>query len=69
MEKILNGTEGFVDKQPLKNFWYVVALGDDIDSNPISVKLLNEDLVIWRGFAGCLIAAAEKCQNFELTGQ
>tara|TARA_B100000700_G_scaffold109644_1_gene123601 strand:- start:2154 stop:3164 length:1011 start_codon:yes stop_codon:yes gene_type:complete len=63
MEKILNGTEGFVDKQPLKNFWYVVALGDDIDSNPISVKLLNEDLVIWRGFDGSLIAAVEKCPH------
>ena len=36
MEKILNGTEGFVDKQPLKNFWYVVALGDDIDPSTYS---------------------------------
>ena len=52
MEKTMNGIEGFVDKKALKNFWYVVALSVDIDSNPFSVKLLNEDFVIWRDVNG-----------------
>jgi len=63
MEKILNNTEGFVNKQSLKNYWYVVALADDVDSNPISVKLLNEDFVIWRESNGGLTAAEERCPH------
>jgi len=63
MEKTLNSTEGFVDKQPLRNYWYAVALSDDVDSNPISVKLLNEDFVIWRDPNGGLIAAEERCPH------
>jgi len=63
MEKILNDTEGFVNKQSLKNYWYVVALADDVDSNPISVKLLNEDFVIWRDSNGGLTAAEERCPH------
>jgi len=63
MEKILNNIEGFVNKQSLKNYWYVVALADDVDSNPISVKLLNEDFVIWRDSNGGLTAAEERCPH------
>ena len=63
MEKTMNGIEGFVDKKALKNFWYVVALSVDIDSNPISVKLLNEDFVIWRDINGSLVAAEERCPH------
>jgi len=63
MEKILNNTEGFVNKQSLKSYWYVVALADDVDSNPISVKLLNEDFVIWRDSNGGLTAAEERCPH------
>ena len=63
MDRTHNDSERFIDKQPLKNYWYVVALGNDLGLNPISVKLLNEDFVIWRDSDGDLIAAKEKCPH------
>ena len=63
MERKLNYTDGFVDKPVLRNCWYAVALCDEVESNPISVKLLNEDFVIWRELNGGLIAAPERCPH------
>ncbi len=63
MERKLNYTDGFVDKPVLRNYWYAVALCDEVESNPISVKLLNEDFVIWRELNGGLIAAPERCPH------
>ena len=63
MERTQNDSERFVDKRPLRNYWYVVALADDLGLNPISVKLLSEDFVIWRDSDGGLIAAKEKCPH------
>ncbi|MBU39785.1 MAG: hypothetical protein CL430_04400 [Acidimicrobiaceae bacterium] len=63
MERKLNYTDGFVDKPVLRNYWYAVALCDEVESNPISVKLLNEDFVIWRESNGGLIAAPERCPH------
>ena len=63
MERKLNYTDGFVGKPVLRNYWYAVALCDEVESNPISVKLLNEDFVIWRESNGGLIAAPERCPH------
>ena len=63
MERKLNYTDGFVDKPVLRNYWYAVALCDEVELNPISVKLLNEDFVIWRESNGGLIAAPERCPH------
>ncbi|MEC7909712.1 MAG: aromatic ring-hydroxylating dioxygenase subunit alpha [Actinomycetota bacterium] len=63
MKRKLNYTDGFVDKPVLRNYWYAVALCDEVESNPISVKLLNEDFVIWRESNGGLIAAPERCPH------
>lgn len=63
MGETLTVSEGFVHKRPLKNYWYVVASSEDVISNPHSVKLLDEDFVIWRDSDGDLIAAEEKCPH------
>lgn len=63
MARSLNDLERFVEKPPLKNYWYAVALSDDVDLNPIAVKLLDEEFVIWRESDGGLIAAESKCPH------
>ena len=63
MARALNDLERFVEKPPLKNYWYAVALSDDVDLNPIAVKLLDEEFVIWRESDGGLIAAESKCPH------
>ncbi len=63
MARALNNLERFVEKPPLKNYWYAVALSDDVDLNPIAVKLLDEEFVIWRESDGGLIAAESKCPH------
>ena len=63
MERSLSGLEGFVDKPSLKNYWYAVALSDDVSLTPIAIKLLGEEFVIWREPDGGLIAAEEKCPH------
>lgn len=63
MARALSDLERFVDKPPLKNYWYAVALSDDVDFNPIAVKLLDEEFVIWRESDGGLIAAESECPH------
>ena len=63
MARALNDLERFVEKPPMKNYWYAVALSDDVDLNPIAVKLLDEEFVIWRESDGGLIAAESKCPH------
>ena len=47
----------FVNNPALRNAWYPVAEPADIASDPVSVRLLGQDLVLWRGEGGEIVAA------------
>jgi phenylpropionate dioxygenase-like ring-hydroxylating dioxygenase large terminal subunit len=55
----------FVEAPALRGYWYVVAESDDIAGAPHAVRLLGDDVVIWRGPDGALIAAPDRCPHRE----
>ena len=66
-----NGTETqgacevLVEAPALRRYWYVVAESDDIFDAPLPVRLLGEDVVMWRGPDGALVAAPDRCPHRE----
>ncbi len=54
-----------VEAPALRGYWYVVAESDDITAAPHAVRLLGEDVVLWRGPDGTLIAAPDRCPHRE----
>ncbi|MGH9136179.1 MAG: Rieske 2Fe-2S domain-containing protein [Acidimicrobiales bacterium] len=54
-----------VDAPALRRFWYVVAEGGDVTGQPRSVRLLGDDVVIWRSADGSLVAAPDRCPHRE----
>src|SRR5207253_7686284 len=53
---------GELDYQALVNQWHVVALSEDLDANkPRAVRLLGEDLVLWRDESGGVHAWKDYC--------
>lgn len=54
-----------VDAPALRGFWYVVAESDDITDAPAAVRLLGEDVVIWRGPDHAIVAAPDRCPHRE----
>ncbi len=51
-----------VTKQPvLRRFWYPVLPTTDLQSSPISFKLLGQPIVLWRDEQGIPAAAADRC--------
>ncbi|BAN04542.1 aromatic ring-hydroxylating oxygenase subunit alpha [Ilumatobacter coccineus] len=55
----------FVHSEALRTAWYPVARIDDIGEQPFAVRLLGDDLVIWRGPTGDLIVAPDRCPHRE----
>jgi phenylpropionate dioxygenase-like ring-hydroxylating dioxygenase large terminal subunit len=55
----------FVEAPALRGYWYVVAESDDIAGAPHAVRLLGDDVVIWRGPDGALVAAPDRCPHRE----
>lgn len=55
----------FVEAPALRGYWYVVAESDDIAGAPHAVRLLGDDVVIWRGPDGALLAAPDRCPHRE----
>jgi phenylpropionate dioxygenase-like ring-hydroxylating dioxygenase large terminal subunit len=55
----------FVEAPVLRGYWYVVAESDDIVGAPHAVRLLGDDVVIWRGPDGALVAAPDRCPHRE----
>ncbi len=55
----------FVDHPALRNHWYVVAEGSDVAAAPRRVRLLGQDLVLWRGPEGVIVAAPDRCPHRE----
>ena len=54
-----------VDAPALRGYWYVVAESDDIAATPHAVRLLGQDVVVWRGPDGGLVAAPDRCPHRE----
>lgn len=53
------------DAPALRGYWYVVAESDDIVDAPHAARLLGEDVVLWRGPDGELVAAPDRCPHRE----
>jgi phenylpropionate dioxygenase-like ring-hydroxylating dioxygenase large terminal subunit len=53
------------DRAGLRDHWYVVAEGGDLGDAPVAVRLLGEDLVVWRSPDGSVVAAPDRCPHRE----
>lgn len=56
---------GFIDRAALRSHWYPVAEVTDVDDAPFAVRLLGDDLVLWRDTDGRLTAAPDRCPHRE----
>jgi phenylpropionate dioxygenase-like ring-hydroxylating dioxygenase large terminal subunit len=54
-----------VDAPALRRYWYAVAESAAIDGAPHAVRLLGDDVVVWRGPGGTLVAAPDRCPHRE----
>ena len=57
MNDILCGNDAFTSA------WYAVARSIDVGAQPQRVKLLNRDVVLYRGPNGTVVAAPDKCPH------
>ncbi len=55
----------FITAGALAGHWYPVLESVDVDSGPVAVRLLGNDLVVWRGTDGRLAAAPDRCPHRE----
>ena len=55
----------FVHNDALRTAWYPVAQVSDIADRPYAVRLLAQDLVVWRGADGALVVAPDRCPHRE----
>jgi phenylpropionate dioxygenase-like ring-hydroxylating dioxygenase large terminal subunit len=49
----------------LRGYWHAVAATSDVLTGPISITLLGEGFVVWRGGDGRIAAAADRCPHRE----
>ena len=56
-----------IEHDALRHHWYVVAeaadLGPTESPRPLGVTVLGADYVVWRGPAGALVAAPDRCPH------
>jgi len=55
----------FIDSPSLQGSWYPVVDASDVGDEPVSVRLLGEDLVIWRAADDVIVAAPDRCPHRE----
>ncbi len=55
----------FVNNPALRDAWYPVAEPDDIAPGPLGVRLLGQNIVLWRDDSGALTAAPDRCPHRE----
>lgn len=55
----------FVHQGALKNCWYPVIDSSDLGDSPVAVRLLGEDLVVWRSSNGSVVVAPDRCPHRE----
>lgn len=53
----------FGARGPLRHYWFAVAQSTDIQDKAIAVEVLREQIVLWRGPSGKVIAAPNKCTH------
>lgn len=53
------------DSAALRDQWYVVADGAELDRGPRPVQVLGERFVVWRGESGVVAAARDRCPHRE----
>ncbi len=54
----------FANNSELRKFWYPIARATDVNPGPMSVKLLNQNYVVWRGADGFSVAV-DRCPHRE----
>lgn len=54
---------GVTSSKLLRHYWYPVARSGDLHHAPLGLRLLGRDLVIWRGPAGEVVAAPDRCPH------
>lgn len=52
-----------VNVPALRRYWYVVAESTDVASAPRAVRLLGDDVVLWRSPNGSVVAAPDRCPH------
>jgi phenylpropionate dioxygenase-like ring-hydroxylating dioxygenase large terminal subunit len=55
----------FVHSAALRNAWFPVARVEDIGDDALAVRLLDENLVVWRTNDDALVAAPDRCPHRE----
>ena len=54
-----------IEHPALANYWHVVAESADVAADPVAVRLLGRDVVVWRGPSGEIVAAPDRCPHRE----
>ena len=57
------GKTGITGREALRSYWYVVGEGADLALGPLAVRLLGDDLVVWRSPDGAVVAAPDRCPH------
>ncbi len=60
--KVVDGRKGIMTQTARKDWWYAVSWASEVGSSPVAVKLLGEELVIWRS-GGSVFAATDRCPH------
>ena len=55
----------FVENLALRNYWYAIATGNELDRGAMRRTVLGQDLVVWRDPRGEVIAAPDRCPHRE----
>jgi phenylpropionate dioxygenase-like ring-hydroxylating dioxygenase large terminal subunit len=45
----------------LRNAWYIAAVDEEVTAKPLSRKIMNEDIVLWRKPDGSVAAIEDRC--------
>lgn len=55
----------FCDHPSLRGQWHAVALSTELAPGPLARRLLDQNIVIWRGPDGAVVAAPDRCPHRE----
>lgn len=55
----------FCDNPVLRGYWHAVARVSEVPGGPLKRTLLGEDIVVWRGPDGVVVAGPDRCPHRE----
>ena len=58
-------TPSFCDNPALTQAWHAVTRSPDLARQPVPVRLLGRDYVVWRDRTGAVVAAPDRCPHRE----